>query len=82
MYHKFQNLSVIIFDNLNRRPIHRLFLSRTELPREKETNHMSSIQSMSLADRNFMSPTKLNKQNLTIFMTGGKSNVPVYVTEV
>jgi hypothetical protein len=37
---------------------------------------------MSLADRNFMSSTKLNKKNLTKFMTGGKSNVPVYATKV
>ena len=82
MIHTFQNLSVIISDNLNRRPIHCPFLHRTELPRDKETNHMSSNQSTSLADRNFMSSTKLNKKNLTKFMTDGKSNVPAYVSKV
>jgi hypothetical protein len=61
IYHSFQSLPVIMFDNLKRRPFHLLFLRRTELPRGKETNHMS----MSLADRNFMSSTKLNKKNWT-----------------
>jgi len=65
MYHNFQSLPVIISDNLKRRPFHLLFLRRTELPKEKETNHMTWNQSMSLADRNFMSSTKLNKKNVT-----------------
>lgn len=65
MYHNFQSLPVIISDNLKSRPFHLLFLRRTELPRDKETKHMSSNQSMSLADRNFMSSTKLNKKTLT-----------------
>jgi len=56
---------VIISDNPKRRPLLLLFLRRTELPRDKETNHMSSNQIMSLADRNFVSSTKLNKKNLT-----------------
>jgi len=56
---------VIISYNLKRRPFHLLFLRRTELPRDKETNHMTSDQSMALADRNFMSSTKLNKKNVT-----------------